>query len=149
MGACLGFVVTVNGRRGWTGVPKAGEDEGTSAGIEARPAKIVPATSLCLRRLVGLRLRLAMFCWTRDWVCYISVLGMFKRVLFLASSLENIGCEALDGSWRSPLSESINKNASRQDAFTVEVAICRGLPCNGRGLYSARPEEATYITGNR
>lgn len=56
IGACL-LVVTLKGRNGWTGVPKAGEDDGASAGIGTmpRPVNIAPAMSLCLRRLLGLR----------------------------------------------------------------------------------------------
>lgn len=56
IGACL-FVVTLKGRNGWTGVPKAGEEDGASAGIGTmpRPVNIAPAMSLCLRRLLGLR----------------------------------------------------------------------------------------------
>lgn len=56
IGACL-FVVTLKGRNGWTGVPKAGEEDGASDGIGTtpRPVNIAPAMSLCLRRLLGLR----------------------------------------------------------------------------------------------
>lgn len=57
MGACLPFVVTLKGRKGWTGVAKAGDEEGASeeSGATPRPVNIAPAMSLCLRRLLGLR----------------------------------------------------------------------------------------------